>query len=677
MVSEITRRKTDRPAGVRRGGLKAALLTAALAAPALADHPNIIFVLADDIGTEALEGPAWPNQLNCRTPNLAQWAANGRSFSSARVYPVCSPSRAAIISGREALRTGVAGVLWPQTLPPQRELLSLQGQERTIAEVLQAQGYHTILIDKWHLGWDDAAGVMPANQGFNVFHDYRDTLPLDDPLQVGDEHISLTVDLAIDAVENRPNRNEPYALFFWTLDAHERTGDGSPQNFKWWKVHTSLLPSGEDYYGPGNDNPRNRYRAVVESLDTELFRLLHTLGVVDNNGNYRRNSDTLVVFMGDNGTPRQVSTFGDRAKGSLYEAGIRVPLFAFGKDVPADGRIETRPVSAVDLFETLADVSSADAAARGSAPRDSRSFADLIGYARTGPVREVSVAGRGHPDDPAQAQVAITDGRYKLIARGGGPMLAPLNSDQFYDLQNDSQELRDLVRLGMNSEERVRYFALRDEVVNHWPIAMNVRASNQVDIPLDEVMWIDSRDRQGTSTLTLGYHSPGDPGEVEARILARFAVDRLESLLPPGKEVGDIVRAQIAFGFARDSGDAAETDTGVITIHPMTEAWSSSGSTRWSNIVNALNGGLVLGLLDLAPHIIPNPLGSQQMGVPMPVGTPLSFGHSDDLLAQVLEWHERPWTNDGVMLSVEALPSLGGDQRVFLMNRAVIRLTLQ
>lgn len=664
-------------AGARRVGVTAALLTTALAWPALADHPNIIFILADDIGTEAIEGAAWPNELNCHTPNLAQWASAGRSFTNARVYPVCSPTRAAIMSGREALRTGVAGVLWPQTSSPQRELLSLHNDERTIGEALQARGYHTILIDKWHLGWDNAAGVMPADQGFDVFHDYRDTLPLDDPLQVGDEHISLTVDLAIDAVESRPNRTDPYALFFWTLDAHERQGDGSPQNFKWWKVHSDLLPSGENYYGPGNDNPRNRYRAVVESLDTELFRLLNSLGVVDNNGNYRRNSDTIVVFLGDNGTPRQVSTFGDRAKGSLFEAGIRVPMFVFGENVPSDGRIESRLVSAVDLFETLADVADVDAGDRGAAPRDSRSFADLIGYTRSGPVREFSVSGRGHPDDPTQAQVSITDGRYKLIARGGGAMLAPLNSDQFYDLQNDPPEQRDLVRLGMNGSERARYNALRDEIVNHWPIAMNVRASNQVDIPLDDVMWIDSRDRQGTTTLTLGHLAPGDPGEVESRILARFAVDRLENLLPPGKDVSDIVRAQIAFGFARDSGDATETDTGVIAIHPMTEEWSSSGSTRWSDIVNALNGGRVLGRVDVAPHIIPNPLGSQQMGVPMPMGTPLSFGHSADLLEQVLDWHERPWTNDGVMLSVEALPNLEGDQRVFLMNRAVIRLTLQ
>lgn len=669
--------------GSRPGRFIGALLTALTSAVGLPatpaggqDRPNIIFILADDLGTDALEGAAWGNQLACRTPNLAQWSAQGRVFTSARVYPVCSPTRAALFSGREGLRTGVTGVLWPFTPPRDRRRLSLQAHEQTIAEALKATGYATILIDKWHVGWDEGRGLRPLEQGFDVYYDYRETLLLDDPLVLGDEHISRTVDLAIEAVQNRPRQSDPYALFFCSLDAHERTGDGGPGNYKWWKVHSDLLPSGENYYSPQNDSPRNRYRAVVESMDTELFRLLRELGVVNAQGRYRPGSNTIVVFMADNGTPQTISLEGDRAKGSLFEFGTRVPLIVFGAGVPGDGEAQTRPVSAVDLFETLADVAGVAAEDRGSAPRDSRSFADLIGYQRSGEARAYSVSAKGHPDDPALASVAITDGRYKVIARGGGPGLAPLSSDQFYDLVADPFERTDLVQSGMTPPQRAAYRTLRDELVNHWPAAMAQRMPNQVDIPITDVMWINSMNERGSSFLPVGHFHPGRLDETESRILVRFAVHRLDRLLPPGKTVDDIARAQIAFGFARESAEPDEIDTGPITAHPMSVSWSSSGQSSWTELANAFLADRVLGRLDLPPHLIANPSGSQQAGVPISQGTPLSLGHSEALVLQVREWYDDPESNFGVMLRVELLPGLDGDQRAYLLNRAAIRLTL-
>ncbi len=641
---------------------------------ALADPPNIIFILVDDVGTEAIEGAHWDNALNCHTPNLAQWAANGRSFTNARSYPNCSPTRAALMSGREAFRTGIVGVIWPDTTPPVRQALSLRPQERTIAEVLRAEDYHTILIDKWHLGWDDGVGIQPEEQGFDVFYDYEDTLLLDDPLEVGDEHISLSVDQAVDAVRNRPHQQDPYALFFWSIDAHQREDASGREPRDWWRTDERLLPSGERYYE--DDTDRNRYRAVVEALDTELLRLLQELEVVDSRGRYRESSNTVVFFMGDNGTPPQVSVHGHRAKGSLYEPGTRVPLFVFGEDVSHDGRAEDRPVSAADLFETIADVADASLGNRGDEPRDSRSFADRIGYSRTGAARTMSVAFDGHPDDPSQSRVALTDGEYKLIARGGGPALAPLSTDEFYDLDSDPGELDNLVRSGMNSSEREQYLAMRDELVDYWPCAMSTRSELQIDVPVADVMWIDEDDNTGTTTLALGTFHPQRSDERECRVLVKFDIGRLESLLPQGKSVDDIVAAQIAFGFSRESTEPDETDIGVIRVYEMTESWSSSGNTRWRDINDEHDSGTSLGAVDLPPHIISNPPGPKQFGVPLTLGTPLSFGHDEDLLDLVLEWHDRPWSNDGVVLIADVLPGLEGDQRVFLMNIAGLRLTL-
>ncbi|MCC6908010.1 MAG: sulfatase-like hydrolase/transferase [Phycisphaerales bacterium] len=651
----------------------ASLLVAAGAS--FADRPNIIFILADDVGTEAIEGPHWDNALNCHTPNLAQWAANGRSFTSARSYPNCSPTRAALMSGREALRTGVVGVIWPETTPSIRQALSLQPQETTLAEALRAESYNTILIDKWHLGWDQGVGILPQEQGFDVFYHYEDTLLLDDPLEVGDEHISLSVDQAVDAVLHRARPDDPYALFFWSIDAHQREDPSGREPRPWWKTDERLLPSGERYYD--NDTDRNRYRAVVEALDTELLRLLQELDVVDSRGRYRESSNTVVFFMGDNGTPPPVSVHGQRAKGSLYEPGIRVPLFVFGEDVSHDGRAEDRPVSASDLFETIADVADVSLGARGDAPRDSRSFADRIGYSPTGPARTLSMSFDGQPDDPSRSRVALTNGRYKLIARGGGPALAPLSTDEFYDLDADPDERDNLVRSGMNGSERAEYLAMRDQLVDYWPCAMSERLSTQVDIPVKDVMWIDEENNRGTSTLTLGTYHPEQSDARESRVLIKFHIERLESLLPQGKSVDDIISAQIAFGFARESTEPDETDTGVIRIYPMTGSWSSSGQTSWSDINEAFDSQTELGLVDLPPHIIPNPPGSKQFGVPLTLGTPLSLGRSEALVNQVRSWHAGPSSNDGVVLIADVVPGLHGDQRVFLMNIAAIRVTLR
>src|SRR5690606_35879107 len=143
------------------------------------------------------------------------------------------------------------------------------------------QGYYTIFVDKWHTGWNPDLGLMPEQQGFDVSFLWPDYIHLDDPLLTGDEHLSRMMDLAIEAVLNRPDPDQPYALFFWSIDAHARTDPQQRERMRWWRVDESLLPSGEDYYSAGVDSERNRYRAIIEAIDTEVGRLLRTLEVID------------------------------------------------------------------------------------------------------------------------------------------------------------------------------------------------------------------------------------------------------------------------------------------------------------------------------------------------------------------------------------------------------------
>ncbi|MFW5653483.1 MAG: sulfatase, partial [Planctomycetota bacterium] len=325
-------------------------------AHASSSKPNLVIIVTDDQGIDAIEGTTWPNDLNVRTPTLATLADRGRIFTNARVNAACSPTRAAFMTGRSAFQTGVTGVIGFGQSEPNRDLVSLHHTERTIAEVLKDAGYYNVLIDKWHIGWSDTFGTNPQHQGFDEFYGYNAVRHLDDPVQVGDEHITRSVDRALDAIRNRPDPNQPYALFFWTIDPHKRVDGTGKEPLLWWKVRDELLPSGEDYYAPERDNNLNRYRAVVEALDTELNRLLQGLNIINENLWYVESSNTVVIFTSDNGTPNEVSPNEGRAKHTLYEDGVRVPLFIFGENVPKDGRWIDRPVTTYDFFETIADI---------------------------------------------------------------------------------------------------------------------------------------------------------------------------------------------------------------------------------------------------------------------------------------------------------------------------------
>ncbi len=633
--------------------------------------PNVVVIVTDDQGIEAIAGANWPNDLNCRTPNLAALASRGRVFINARSCPVCSPTRASMLSGRSTFRTGVVGVLWEETAQPDSNRLALQTHEKTIAEVLKDRGYFTMLSDKWHVGWDKNAGLMPDRQGFDVYLDYHDSIDRDRSDEVGDEHMSYIIDQTVDRILRRSNPNQPYALFFWSIDPHQRVDDREKDPMKWWRVSNSLLPSGENYYA--DDTNRNRYRAVVEALDTELARMLRQLGVINASNQYIESSNTVVFFTSDNGSPPAASVDPVHAKSTVYERGTRVPMFVFGENVPADGAFDTRLTMPEDFFETIADVVGATPTQRGTLPRTSFSFADAIGYStNTLPRRPYAFATQSHEDVPTLARTGVTDGTWKLIVRAGGANLAPLSGDEFYDLRTDPTERQNLVALGMNSAQRVEYLRLRDAVTDAWPTAIGAKTEKQIDVPITNILSLNSANQRSTTTMTQGHLNPGRTGASESRIFIRFNTDRIDQLLPPGKTINDVTGAQVLVAFRNDT--LPGSDSGAITLRAMTTNWWT-GTPSWTSLLSAFDGSTTLGFADLAPNIVPNPAGSQQMGMPMPTGTPVSFGHSADLLTLVRQWHDSPTSNNGVVLIAAPLTDLTGDQRITFLANAGLRLT--
>jgi len=662
--------------------------------------PNLIFIVTDDQGVDAVSIPFFENQLDTRTPTFAALASQGRIFTNCRVNPKCSPTRAGLMTGRSAFETGVVGVVnkgIPKDSPIVRDRVSLQSGEITIAELLQQAGYETILVDKWHVGWANhptptsappyLGRQRPELQGFDTYIDYHRFFcgsgsgcgkfpPICDcPDAIDDDHMTWSVDKTIQSIRSRGNPSKPYALFFWSIDPHIRRNPNT-----WWEVSPSLLsdPSIYDF-----NNETDRYRAVVEAFDHEMNRMLVELGVIESGTRrYISKSDTVVLFMSDNGTPGEVSYFGpDRSKGSLFDGGIRVPMFVFGEDVPADGKKVERLLSHQDFFATLAQIAGISDVVISEIAPDSWSFADSIGWS-DGPLprRSYTISNRAIPQDANQT-VTITDGRFKLIASAGRPHLAKLGGpikgggDLFFDLADG--EFRNRAFVGHPDYRR-----LRQALVDYWPTAVAEPFASQFDLHAKFVASINSDDEvsEGLGSHPVGYEMSGETGELrETRILFRFdASNLIRRLRRLGRSFDDISDIQLILRFdhdsvLRDSGwtpnneyATVDADTGPIHVYPIIVNWDRANVT-WEQIEFGYQSQTELGVVDLAPHILnenPNDLLSS---VPIERGTPISFGRNTNWLNVVRSWTKYPNSNRGIVLKSDLLPDeMPGDQCVWL-----------
>ena len=382
-----------------------------MAGPAKADPPaggrppNIIVILADDLGFNDVttHGGGYA-ALGAPTPAIDSIARDGVRFDHGYAgSAVCTPSRAALMTGRYPWRFGVeftptpgamarvAGELYsdPDRLYPvivDKEKagqakdfndLGMPPSEETVAKLLKARGYHTIHIGKWHLG--STPEMRPNNQGFdetlfmesglylprndaNVVNSMQDFDPIDrflwpnmrfgvsynggswfEPAKYLTDYFT---DEAVTAI--RRNKHRPFFLYL----AH-------------WGVHTPLQASKADYDAlPGIADPRKRvYAAMVRSVDRSVARVLQTLreeGLDDN---------TIVVFTSDNGAPGyigipEVNRPYRGWKLTEFEGGVRVPYVARWPGHIVAGTQYAAPVSSIDLVPTLV------AAAGGRLPTD-------------------------------------------------------------------------------------------------------------------------------------------------------------------------------------------------------------------------------------------------------------------------------------------------------------------
>jgi uncharacterized sulfatase len=363
--------------------------------------PNIIFIVADDLGINDIStfgggvaGGAVP------TPNIDRLAARGAIFHQAYAGTgTCAPSRAMLMTGRYPTRTGFEFTPTPNGmgrivsmigndmdngLPPilwnkqadeggvPFEQQGLPGEEVTVAELLKQAGYHTVHIGKWHLGRSEES--RPTAQGFDesLLMASGLYLPDDDPDVVNakldfdpiDKFLWARMQYA--ASFNNSDWFEPggYLTDYWTDEAGKVIEANRNRPFflylAHWGVHTPLQATREDYEAVGDIQPERLrvYAAMVRALDRSVGRIMDKLeeeGLADN---------TVIVFTSDNGGAGYIGLPEVNApyrgwKITLFEGGIRVPMFvSWPGHIPANARINT-PVAHVDLMPTLAAVAGA------------------------------------------------------------------------------------------------------------------------------------------------------------------------------------------------------------------------------------------------------------------------------------------------------------------------------
>ncbi|MEL7040538.1 MAG: sulfatase [Pseudomonadota bacterium] len=373
------------------------------ALPAEERSPNIVFILLDDFGYNDLStfgGGVAGGQVP--TPNIDRLAAEGAIFSQAYSGTgTCAPSRAMLMTGRYPTRTGFEFTPTPDgmsnviatiangtnrgalpdialnptaneaALPYQDQ--GLPGSEITIAELLQEQDYHTVHIGKWHLG--RRADFMPRAQGFDeslLMHSGL-FLPEDDPNAVNakldfdpiDRFLWAAMQYAASFNGGEPFEPGGYLTDWWTDESLKVIEANKNRPFflylAHWAPHTPLQATRADYDAVGDLEPHRLrvYAAMIHALDRSVGRVMDKLeaeGLAEN---------TIVVLSSDNGGAGYVSLPEVNApfrgwKITLFEGGIRVPMFIKWPERIAPGTVVDTPVAHIDLLPTLADAAGAD-----------------------------------------------------------------------------------------------------------------------------------------------------------------------------------------------------------------------------------------------------------------------------------------------------------------------------
>ncbi len=457
--------------------MRTAVLALALVASCSArERPNVVFILADDLGWSQLGvygGEAY------RTPNIDRLASEGLRFTDAySAAAVCSPTRAALMSGKAPARLHLTDHIRgsnptgkPLRQPDWHKRLDLE--TTTLAEIFERNGYRTGHFGKWHLSQEkrppESLPFNPDKQGFeDVLVTYKPIVGESDP-EIDPHNVQRITDHAIRFLED--HGEEPFFLYL-------------PHN----SIHEPIIES-RRRTGPYAGNALIKklqimpaLAAIVERLDEGVGQLLSK---IDELGLRDR---TMVVFYSDNGGKE---TFARQdplrsGKGWLYEGGIRVPLIVRWPGRVQSGTTTDHMLTTVDFFPTFLEILG-DSAAPDDL--DGESFLSVLEGGRASISRTLfwhyPHYHRGSGMPPAGA---VRQGRYKLIEWFEGSIAGRGTDFELFDLESDISEKRNIAGTdsALARKLRSKLSSWRERVGAQMPSAAVRHASPKIEFPIEQ-----------------------------------------------------------------------------------------------------------------------------------------------------------------------------------------------
>ena len=335
------------------GALAGAAVTALPKTLAQSRRPNILFILADDLGYGDLSSFGRPDYT---TPNLDRLAAQGIRFTNAySASPVCTPTRCAFITGRYPARTPVGleePLAWKRNLGDRIDVTGLSPDHPTIASLLKKNGYATSLVGKWHLGYlpnfgpiqsgfEEFFGIMSGAVDYFTYKDAFGELDLFEakvPVQRMGYLTDMLTERALQVISRRHTR--PFYLSLHYTAPHW------PWEGPKDRAASATLKEGYDGFTAGGS--LKTYAIMMKSLDDSIGQVMRALS--------RANLDreTLVIFTSDNGGERFSYNWPfSGEKGELLEGGIRVPAIVRWPGVIAPGRSTAQVAITMDWTATI------------------------------------------------------------------------------------------------------------------------------------------------------------------------------------------------------------------------------------------------------------------------------------------------------------------------------------
>ncbi|WP_066217807.1 sulfatase-like hydrolase/transferase [Formosa haliotis] len=383
-------------------------------------EPNILFIIADDMGKDALAGFT-EGTIKPHTPNIDAIRKAGLNFNNFWTYPTCSPTRASMITGKYGYRTDVR---WAnQKLNESEVLLQKYINKNT------NNSYATAVVGKWHISGYDAT-INPETFGIDYYagifigsvKDYYNW-----PLSEKGKQTTSTeyttkkfTDLASSWIEKQEKPwfmwlayNAPHTPFHVPPAEMHRQGDLPPYN--------------EDL------DPTPYFMASIEAMDFQIGKLLNSLSKEDR-------ENTIIIFMGDNGTEPVVTQdpyYKNQVKRSLYQGGINMPLFVSGKGVERKG-IDNNLITSTDIFATIAEISGVEI----DEINDSKSFKSLFSEKKS--IRKYQYSEMKNEKNDAWT---ISNGTYKLLVFANG-------KEEMYNLSNDPYEKNNILNSELSTIEK-------------------------------------------------------------------------------------------------------------------------------------------------------------------------------------------------------------------------------